>query len=84
MGLRARLEWYDKKTELGEGEELSKDFGDDGSIIESLGIPIENNVNNGGFDVPSQWVNILQPHFRQTIDLSSFDFQVAFVYRDHW
>jgi len=84
MGLRARLEWYDKKTELSEGEELSKDFGDDGSIIESLGMPIENNVNNGGFDVPSQWVNILQPHFRQTIDLSSFDFQVAFVYRDHW
>ncbi|KAE9643109.1 cloacin [Pseudomonas sp. PB103] len=84
MGLRARLEWYDKKTGLGEGEELSKDFCDDGSIIESLGMPIENNVNNGGFDVPSQWVDILQPHFRQTIDLSSFDFQIAFVYRDHW
>ncbi len=48
MGLKIRLEWYDKETELGEGEELSQDFGDDGSVIEALGMPIENNVNNVG------------------------------------
>ena len=84
MGLRIRLEWYDKRTEMGEGEELSKDFGDDGSVIEALGMPIENNVNNGGFDVPPAWVDILQPHFRHTIELLSYDYQVAFAYRDKW
>jgi hypothetical protein len=84
MGLKIRLEWYDKKTELGEGEELSKDYGDDGFVIESLGMPIENNINNGGFDVVSSWVSTLQPHFRHVINLSSYDYQVAFIYRDKW
>ncbi|AVX87966.1 MULTISPECIES: colicin E3-like toxin immunity protein [Pseudomonas] len=84
MGLRVRLEWYDKKSELYEGEELSKDFGDDGSVIESLGMPIENNVNNGGFDMLSHWADTLQPHFNQVIDLTRFDYQIAFVYRDKW
>lgn len=54
MGLKIRLEWYDKETELGEGEELSQDFGDDGYVIEALDIPIDNNINNGGFDVGPQ------------------------------
>jgi len=84
MGLKIRLEWYDKRTEMGEGEELSKDFGDDGSVIEALGLPIEGNVNNGGFNVSAQWVDTLQPHFRHPIQLLSYDYQVAFVYRDQW
>jgi hypothetical protein len=84
MGLKIRLEWYDKETELGEGEELSQDFGDDGSVIEALGMPIENNVNNGGFDVGPHWVNTLQPHFLHIIRLSTYDYQVAFIYRDKW
>ena len=84
VGLKIRLEWYDKRTEMGEGEELSKDFGDDGSVIEALGIPIENNVNNGGFNVSPDWVSTLQPHFRQTIQLLAYDYQVAFVNRDKW
>ena len=84
MGLKARLEWCDKETELGMGEELSKDFGDDGAVIESLGIPIENNINNGGFDVLSNWVSILQPNFNHVIDPSSYDYQISFVYRDQW
>jgi hypothetical protein len=41
MGLKIRLEWYDKETELGEGEELSQDLDDDGSVIKALGMPIE-------------------------------------------
>jgi len=84
MGLKIRLEWYDKETELGEGEELSQDFGDDGSVIEALGMPIDNNINNGGFDVGPQWVNTLQAHFQHVIQLSSYDYQVAFIYRDKW
>jgi hypothetical protein len=84
MGLKLRLEWYSKQTESCEGEEYSEDLGDDGSVIEALGIPIENNVNNGGFDVPQEWVKTLQPHFQHSIDWSSYDYQIAFDYRDSW
>lgn len=84
MGLRARLEWYDKKTEVGEGEELSKDFGDDGSLIEALGLPIANNINIGGFDVKTEWIDVLQTHFKHAIEFSSYDYQISFVYRDRW
>ena len=34
MGLKVRLAWYDKKTELGEGKEDSQDFGDDVVVME--------------------------------------------------
>ena len=36
MGLKLRLDWYDKKTKLGEGEEYSNDLGDDLSVITAL------------------------------------------------
>lgn len=52
MGLKLRLEWYSKQTESYEGEEYSEDLGDDDSVIEALGIPVENNINNGGFNIP--------------------------------
>jgi hypothetical protein len=84
MGLKIRLEWYDKQTEMGQGEELSTDFGDDGSVIEALGLPIENNINNGGFNVTPDWVSTLQPHFLHVIRLPFYDYQVSFVYRDNW
>ncbi|SDS50680.1 colicin E3-like toxin immunity protein [Pseudomonas granadensis] len=83
MGLKARLEWYDQQTELGEGEELSKDFGEDSSLMDALGLPTES-FNNGGIDVKSDWVNVLQPHFRHSIQFSSYDYQVSFIYRDQW
>jgi hypothetical protein len=84
VGLKVRLDWYDKKTDVGVGEELSKDFGDDGSVIEALGIPIENNINHGGFNVTNDWTNILQTHFTHTINLALYDYQVSFDYCDHW
>ncbi|MNB54643.1 Colicin-E3 immunity protein [compost metagenome] len=84
MGLKARLEWYDKQTELGEGEELSKDFGEDCSLIEALGLSPARNINNGGFDVKSDWLKILQPYFQHFIQYSSYDYQISFVYRDNW
>ncbi|MFP6832573.1 MAG: colicin E3-like toxin immunity protein [Pseudomonas sp.] len=84
MGLRARLEWYDQQTELGEGEELSKDFGEDFSIIEALGLAPAKNINKGGVDVTSDWVEILQPNFQHLIQYSSYDYQVSFVYRNNW
>jgi len=84
MGLKLSLEWYNKQTESYEGEEYSEDLGDDGFVIEALGIPVENNVNNGGFDVPQEWVKTLQPHFQHSIDWSRYDYQIAFDYRDSW
>lgn len=84
MGLRISLEWYDKKSELGVGEEMSQDFGEDPIVLDALGIPVENNINNGGFNVEEGWVVHLQPHFHHAIDLSAYDYQVAFDYRDVW
>ncbi|WP_413817501.1 colicin E3-like toxin immunity protein [Pseudomonas sp. P9_31] len=84
MGLRLRLEWYDKQTEICQGEESSKDLGDDESILDALGIPVENNINNGGFDVGSHWIDIIQPHFRHLIDLGTHDYQLSFDYRESW
>lgn len=63
MGLKIVLEWYDKRTAIGQGEELSKDLGDDESVLNALGIPVENNINNGGFNVLGHWVDIIQPFF---------------------
>lgn len=48
MGLKIRLQWYDMRTELGEGIEFSNDFGDNAEIMtKGLHIPTKNNVNNG-------------------------------------
>ncbi len=51
MGLKLNIAWFDKKTEEFIGEEYSRDLGDDGSVIEKLGLPIEDNINNSRFNV---------------------------------
>lgn len=85
MGLRLRLQWYDKETELGEGNEFSSDFGDDAKIMtKDLGLPTKGNVNNGFFDVEPEWIPILQPHFLHKITPTIYDYQVSFDYRDKW
>jgi hypothetical protein len=84
MGLKIRIEWYDKESEIGIGEEFSKDMGDDESILNTLGIPVENNINNGGFDVGSHWIDMIQPHFSHCIDLTTHDYQLSFDYRESW
>lgn len=82
MGLKLHLHWFDKKTETFKGEDYSKDFGDDGSIIESLGLVLKDNINNGWFDVQEKWIVLLQPHFESEIRIESFDYFIAFDYRD--
>lgn len=82
MGLKLHIHWFDKKTEEFKGGEYSKDFGDDGSLIENLGMPLKDNINNGWFDVKESWVSILQPHFKNIIDIYKFDYFISFVYRD--
>jgi hypothetical protein len=84
MGLKLRLEWYDKQTDLCEGEEYSKDLGDDESVLNALGIPVENNINNGGFNVFEEWVPIIQPYFQHGIVFKTYDYQISFDYSDVW
>ncbi|ENN4239838.1 cloacin, partial [Salmonella enterica subsp. enterica serovar Typhimurium] len=47
-----------------------------------LGVPLKDNINNGWFDVEKRWVPILQPYFKNVIDISKFDYFVSFDYRD--
>jgi hypothetical protein len=84
MGLKIVLEWYDKRTAIGQGEEFSNDLGDDESVLNALGIPVENNINNGGFDVLGNWVDIIQPFFQHPIAIDIYDYQIAFEYSDNW
>ncbi|WP_367374420.1 colicin E3-like toxin immunity protein [Pseudomonas lini] len=84
MGLKVRLDWYDKETEIAEGKEYSADLGDDGSIIEALGLMGESEIYDGGFDVLASWVPELQSLFNHQIDITAFDYQVAFRYRQVW
>lgn len=84
MGLKLRLDWYDKKTELGEGKEYSKDMGDDVSVISALNLESEPEIYDGGFDVRTEWIPIIQPFFDHPIAPEKFDYQIAFRYRTQW
>ncbi|MBO1536827.1 colicin E3-like toxin immunity protein [Pseudomonas sp. OA65] len=84
MGLKLRLDWYDKKTKLGEGEEYSNDLGDDLSVITALDLESEPEIYDGGFDVRAEWIPIIQPFFAHSIAPEKFDYQIAFRYRVNW
>jgi len=84
MGLKIRLDWYDKRTELGEGKEYSRDMGDDMSAITALGLGSEPRIYDGGFDVLEEWIPLLQPLFNHSIAPEQFDYQISFRYRTAW
>ncbi|EJM07312.1 Cloacin immunity protein [Pseudomonas sp. GM102] len=84
MGLRIRLHWFDEATDIEKGKEYSRDLGEDGSVMKALGLPIEETVNNGLFDVTQAWLPTLQPYFGHQIDLSTFNYQIGFSYREQW
>ncbi len=84
MGLKVRLDWYNKKTEVAEGKEYSSDLGEDGSIIEALGLMDVAQIYDGGFDVLEEWVPKLQPFFSHKIDENAFDYQISFRYKKVW
>ncbi|WP_024619127.1 colicin E3-like toxin immunity protein [Pseudomonas kilonensis] len=84
MGLKVRLRWFDKETEVLVGKEYSKDFDDDFIVLDDLDLSLENNINNGNFDVSTEWAEVLQPHFEHALDLSIYDYQLSFDYRDVW
>ncbi|MBN6775450.1 cloacin [Pseudomonas granadensis] len=80
MGLQLRLEWYDTKTLEFQGEESSKDLGDDESVLNALSIPVEGTINNGSFNVVEQWLDVIQPYFQHQIALPKNDYQISFDY----
>ncbi|UZE18994.1 cloacin immunity family protein [Pseudomonas sp. B21-054] len=84
MGVKLRLDWYDKETERAGGEEYSKDMGDVLSIITALNLESEPEILDGGFDVLAGWIPLIQPFFDHPIDPEQFDYQIAFRYRTHW
>jgi hypothetical protein len=84
MGLKLRLEWYHKQNHLCEGKEYSKDLGDDETVLNALGIPVENNINNGGFNVLEDWIRVIQPYFQHGIVFKTYDCQISFDYSDVW
>jgi len=84
MGIKVRLNWYDKETEIGVGNEYSVDLGDDGSVIEALGLMAEPEIYDGGFDVLAAWIPELQSFFNHQIEPAIFDYQVSFRYRHVW
>jgi len=81
MGLIARLNWYDKTTQISLGKEYSEDLGDDDSIINALGLMKEREIYDGGFDVKTSWIPNLQSLFDHELNTDKFDYQVAFRYR---
>ncbi|MCJ8207051.1 colicin E3-like toxin immunity protein [Pseudomonas sp. RGM2987] len=84
MGLKLRLDWYDKETDLAGGKEYSKDMEDDLSVISELDLESEPEIYDGGFDVLAGWIPIIQPFFDHPIDPEKFDYQIAFRYRTKW
>jgi len=84
MGLKVRLDWFDKQTEIADGQEYSVDLGDDVSIIAALGLISEPEIYDGGFDVLVAWIPDLQRLFHHQIEPADFDYQVAFRYRPIW
>lgn len=82
MGLKLRLTWFDKKNENFVDEEYSKDLGDDESVIDALGLPLEDSINNGEFEVSNNFARILKVYFKNSISLDDFHYFIAFDYRD--
>jgi len=74
MGLKLRMDWYDRRTEQGEGKEYSEDLGEDISAIAALGLESEPNIYDGGFDLLEEWISTLQPFFSHLIDPGHFDY----------
>jgi hypothetical protein len=82
MGLKVRLEWFDRATEWLSGTEDSADLGDDHSVISKLGLSVDEDVNNGMFELRREWLSLIQAYFSHQIVLSESDYFIAFDYED--
>ncbi|WP_254361213.1 colicin E3-like toxin immunity protein [Photorhabdus heterorhabditis] len=79
MGLKLRFEWFDKKTDYLAGKENSKDFDDDGSIIEKLDLEIDKTINQGALEVRDGWIQVIQLYFIHHIDLKNMIILLDFL-----
>lgn len=84
MGLKLRLEWFDKSTELGLGIERSADLGEDYTVVDSLSLSVEDDINNGMFQLREEWLLTIQPLFSHKIISSESDYFLALDYRKSW
>ena len=82
MGLKVRLEWFDRTTQQLRGAEDSADMGDDYSAISELGLSTAEDVNNGMFELRREWLPLIQARFSHEIALSESDYFIAFDYED--
>ena len=82
MGLKVRLEWFDRTTERLSGTENSADLGDDYSVISKLGLSADEDVNNGMFELRREWLSLIQAHFLHEIAPPDSDYFIAFDYED--
>ena len=82
MGLKVRLEWFDRTTERLRGTEDSADLGDDYSLISKLGLSAAEDINNGMFDLQKEWLPLIKTYFSHEIALSESDYFIAFDYED--
>lgn len=82
MGLKVRLEWFDRTTERLSGTQNSADLGNDYSVISRLGLSADEDVNNGMFELRREWLPLIQAHFSHEITLSENDYFIAFDYED--
>ncbi|UII70632.1 cloacin immunity family protein [Pseudomonas sp. HN11] len=82
MGLKVRLEWFDRTTEQLRGAEESADLRDDYSVISELGLSPAEDINNGMFELRREWLALIQTHFSHEIALSESDYFIAFDYED--
>ncbi|MEX5495035.1 MULTISPECIES: cloacin immunity family protein [Pseudomonas] len=58
-GLKVRLEWFDRtKKWLSERDEPA-DLGNDCAVISKLGLPINEDVNNGMFELRQRWLPLI-------------------------
>jgi hypothetical protein len=78
MEVRLRLEWFDKVEQYLKGDELSADLENDGSIIDKLGLPFDETIYDGVFDVKNDWIKHIQPYFKHKIDTYLYNYQLAF------
>ncbi|RIA19756.1 cloacin immunity protein [Ectopseudomonas oleovorans] len=81
MGLTLELVWFDKTSEELAGEEDSKDLGNDTELLTRLGLKPDEDINNGCFNVVTEWLPTLQPYFSHVIALQTYNYQIAFTMR---
>ncbi|MGH8450568.1 colicin E3-like toxin immunity protein [Pseudomonas sp.] len=81
MSFRVTLEWFEKNSGFGVGEESSDIFENAHSVLNSLGLGGDYQIFDGAYDLKDQWKKILQPHFKHQISQENHDYQISFQYQ---